>query len=678
MTQEQHVDPIILELVQEGLIAIVSEMRAYLWRTGYSVNIHEAQDFSCALLDDRGRLVAKASEDHVLHIVPVSYCTRLVLEKFEGKINPGDIFLHNDPYTGGTHLNDIAFIRPVFAEGRLVFFVCVRAHWEDVGGMSPGSLSGSATEIYQEGVRLPPIKMFDRGVLNETALELILANVRVPRKSQGDFRAMVGTCELGERKLQALNAKYGTSSVCRSVEQLLVRSEMRKRQAIAAIPDGSYEYEFHLENGGGSPEPIRARVAIIVSGDELVVDFGGSSPMVRGPVNAGPAMAPMMVFASLKAMLDPEGMINAGSMTPVTVRLPEGSYLNASRPAACGGMAEATFSVASAMIGALACMLPDRAVGDLKGAGNNVCIGGMQPDTGGPFLFYEFAAGGTGGVREGDGNNGCRTFLEGDFGSIQPVEVVENECPLVIERSELCQDSGGPGESRGGLGIRRDIRVLVDTASLSYLIDKISIPPFGVLGGSAGGPNKFSVVRDGVELDPAPIPGKVTGYALRRDDLIVTKSAGGGGYGDPVMRHPDLVAQDVAAGYVSEGGARHDYGVVVRGGEVDGQATERARDQMCAEREKVNLVVARRTTEEARQHLCYASEATLARLGAVPGQVVEILNPRGAPLRLWTRVDDVPAGSLAVDEFSLRVVAARPGDARVVRRPRRPPGVLSP
>lgn len=673
------IDPIILELVQERTIAVVSEMRAYLSRTAYSVNIHEAQDFSCALLDCTGQLVAKGPQDHVLHIIPVSTATRLVIERFAGRIAPGDVFLHNDPYTGGTHLNDIAFIRPIFVADEIAFFVCVRAHWEDVGGMSPGSLSGNATDIYQEGVRIPPIKMVDRGKVSEAAFELLMANVRMPDKSQGDFRAMMGTCELGDQKLVEMMDKYGNATVLSCAGRLIQRAELRMRQAIAAIPDGRHEYEFHLENGGGSPEPVRARVAVTVSGDEITVDFAGSSPMVHGPINAGPSMAPMMAFACLKSLLDPSSAINAGAMAPIHVLLPKGSYLNAERPAACSGMAEATFSVATAMLGALAAMLPDRAVGDLKGAGNNFYIGGTQPGTRKPFLLYEFAAGGSGAVRGVDGNNGCRTFLEGDFGSIQPVEVAENECPLLVERSELRIDTGGPGQSRGGLGIDRRIQVLVDEAGLSYIGDKIRIPPFGVLGGDSSGANAFGVIRDGHEFDPAPVPGKVTGYQLKAGDITFSRSAGGGGYGDPLDRDPKQVLLDVAYGYVSECGALDDYGVVLRRfGEVrlrlpehwqvDEAATQSRRRELRANRDELSLVATVDRTSIDGRHVCFAASATIGALGVTAGDPIELLNPTGAPLRLWIEEGTVPLRSIAVDEASLRVLKAISGESRLVRR----------
>jgi N-methylhydantoinase B len=455
------------------------------------------------------------------------------------------------------------------------------------------------------------------------------------------------------------------------------------RQAITAIPDGRHEYEFHLENGGGSPRPIRARVALTVSGDEIVVDFDGSSPTVHGPINTGPSMAPMMTFACLKSLLDPTGAINAGTMAPIRVVLPKGSYLNAERPAACSGMAEATFSVATTLLGALASMLPERAVGDLKGAGNNFYIGGTRPGTDKPFLLYEFAAGGSGAVRGGDGNNGCRTFLEGDFGSIQPVEVVENECPLVVERSELRVDTGGPGQSRGGLGIDRRIQVLADDAGLSYIGDKIRIPPFGVLGGESSGANAFGVIRAGREFDPAPMPGKLTGYRLQTGDISFSRSAGGGGYGDPLERDPARVLQDVAYGYVSERAASDDYGVVLRRHgaarvtlpehwQVDAEATQARRLELRAERESVILVIANRPTSIEGKHVCFAAAETIAALGIATGDPIEILNLAGAPLRLWLEEAIVPAGSIAVDDVCLRILKAAAGETRRARRLRQP------
>jgi N-methylhydantoinase B len=390
-------------------------------------------------------------------------------------------------------------------------------------------------------------------------------------------------------------------------------------------------------------------------------------------------MAPMMSFACLKSLLDPEGAINAGAISPITVELPPGSYLNARRPAACSGMAEATFSVATALLGALAAMLPDRAVGDLKGAGNNFYIGGTHAESGDPFLLYEFAAGGSGAVRGGDGNNGCRHFLEGDFGSIQPVEVVENECPVLVERSELRTDSGGPGTWRGGLGLDRQIRFLSDNASLSYIGDKIQIPPFGVAGAQSSAPNAFGVVRDDRVFDPAPVSGKVTGFPLRSNDIAFSKSAGGGGYGDPLDRAAEQVVLDVAYGYVSKRRARDDYGVVVEcrssdglqlpeEWEVDHDATRALRKRLRNERRKSVLVPATKPTDVGGRRLCFACPTLLREINVTAGDPIEILNPVGAPLRLWIEIDDLPNWTVAVDTLSLRVLGAKFGDRRLLRR----------
>jgi N-methylhydantoinase B len=538
--------------------------------------------------------------------------------------------------------------------------------------MSPGSLSGNATEIFQEGLRMPPIKMVDRGIVNEVALEILLSNDRLSRKSHGDFRAMLGTCVLGETKLQSLAEKFGTRELLAGSRELIAGADRRMRRAISATADGTYEYEFHLENGGASPEPVRARIALTVFGDRISVDFAGSSPTVRGPINLGPAMAPMMVFTCLKALLDPSGPINAGAFNPIEVSLPDGSYLKATSPTACGGMAEAVMSIASVMIGVVASIWPDRAVGDIKGAGNNLYIGGKSPSTADPFVCYEFPAGGTGAFRGGDGNNVCRHFLEGDFGSMQPIEVIESEFPLLVERSSLRVDSGGPGEWRGGLGLDRRIRVLTDNASLSYIVDKLSTGPFGVCGGDAGAPNGVGVIRRGVQFDPGALPGKATAVRLERDDVVFSKCAGGGGYGDPLERDLAAVAHDVEMGYISEIGALHDYGVVLRGGIPDRTATHRSRAKLRGARHFVTLVGSSFRIDSAARHGCLAAEETLVDLGVESGGIIEFVNPSGAPIRLWIEASgNIETGTVVVDAWVARVIGVQNSDAKVwVRVPR--------
>ncbi|MBI4504932.1 MAG: hydantoinase B/oxoprolinase family protein, partial [Chloroflexi bacterium] len=470
-TPAVRVDPITVELVHEGLIAIAREMRANMMRTGYSSIIYEGQDFSCVIVDDRGQLAAKAPADHPLHIFPIPWSVRMVLERFAGDIHPGDVFLHNDPYTGGTHLNDAATIYPVFLDERLFAFTVVRVHWGDIGGMTPGSISGQATEIYQEGVRIPAIRIYERGKPNQAALDLIFANVRGERERRGDFTASLVSCQQAARKLEGMAAKYRAETLRACMGRFIERAEERMRQQIASLPDGTYAYEAYTESTGRALEPLAAHLTLTVHGDEITADFSGSSPQSDGPTNIGPSMAPSGVFTIVKSYLDPTAAVNHGAWRPLHTVAPEGSFLNARLPAACGGMVEARYAVDTAMMGALAAAVPDLATGDNKGCANHLYVGGHDAK-GHFFIFYEYPAGGTSGCNGSDGNNAVRNWQEGDFTTVQPIEAVENEHPMIVERCEMRRDSAGAGRWRGGFGLRRDVRLLAERAVLSVLTDR--------------------------------------------------------------------------------------------------------------------------------------------------------------------------------------------------------------
>ncbi|MBI1846939.1 MAG: hydantoinase B/oxoprolinase family protein [Candidatus Rokubacteria bacterium] len=472
------IDPITLEVVREALSSIVREMRITLVRTAYSSILYEGEDFSCVLMDRQAQIVAMSKGmDHPLHIVPIAWSMRAVRERFGDDIAPGDIFLHNDPYTGGTHLNDVAMIYPMFAGGELFLFPVILAHWADVGGMSAGSLSGRVTEIYQEGVRIPPIKVYERGRPNQAVLDLIFGNMRGPRDREGDFRAMIGTCRKAAERVEALLARYGQPALQACVEALLDRAEARMRARIRALPPGEYVYEAYLEGGRERLEPLRVRAAVRIAGDTVTVDLAGTSPQTAGPTNVGPAMAPTGAFTILKAFLDPGGDINSGAFRPLTVLAPEGTIVNARRPAPCGGMVEVKYCVESAVMGALSQAIDGKITGDIKGGGNHCYVGGPDPRDGGTFIFYEYPAGGTGAFEGGDGSSAVRAFTESDMTTIQPVEAVEQKYPLRVERTALRVDSGGDGQWRGGLGLEREVRLLArPTASSSAAAARSSSP----------------------------------------------------------------------------------------------------------------------------------------------------------------------------------------------------------
>ncbi len=629
------VDRITLEVLRETFSSIVREMRVTLVRTAYSSILYEGEDFSCVLMDGDAQLVSMSKgQDHPLHIVPISWSMKSVREKFGDDIHPGDIFLHNDPYTGGTHLNDVAMIYPLFADGRLFVFPVVRAHWGDVGGMSPGSLTGDATEIFQEGVRIPPIRIVDRGTPNQAALDLIFANMRGPRERIGDFDAMIGTCRKAAERVEALAARYGAPVVRAAVVELMDRAEQRMRRAIGALPDGEYSYESHLESGRVRLEPLSIRARVTVAGETITIDLTGTSPQTAAPTNVGPAMAPTGAFTIIKSFLDPGTDVNSGAFRPLTVITPRGTIVNADPPAPCGGMVEVKYGVETAVMGALAQALDGRVAGDLKGGGNHCYIGGPDPRTGETFIFYEYPAGGTGGFDGGDGSNTVRTWTESDMTTLQPIEAVEQLYPVRIERTSLREDSGGPGQWRGGLGLTREVRILVPSSRLSVLAEKAVLPPFGVCGGAAGATNRFWVRRGDRPIQPSPLPGKVGGFPIETGDVVMMESSGGGGFGDPLERDPARVAADLAEGYVTPAAAEREYGVVWRAGRVDEVATRARRESLRAARPRVRLTPVS-DLDTARGRLVRIDTETARRLGVVPGAIVELVSPRGAPLRAW-------------------------------------------
>jgi N-methylhydantoinase B len=667
------VDPITLEVVREALSSIVREMRITLVRTAYSSILYEGEDFSCVLMDGDAQIVAMSrGQDHPLHIVPISWSMRAVRERFGDDLHEGDIFLHNDPYTGGTHLNDVAMIYPMFTEGELFLFPVVRAHWGDVGGMSPGSLSGRVTEIYQEGVRIPPIRIHERGRPNQAALELIFANMRGPREREGDFRAMIGTCRKAAERVEALLARYGRTTLQAAIRELLDRAEQRMRRRIRELTPGHYAYEAYLEGGRERLEPLRVRATVTIEADSITVDLAGTSPQTAGPTNVGPAMAPTGAFTILKSFLDPGGEINSGAFRPLRVLAPEGTVVNARRPAPCGGMVEVKYCVESAVMGALARAVSGKVTGDLKGGGNHCYVGGPTPGRAGTFVFYEFPAAGTGAYEGGDGNNAVRAFTESDITTIQPVEAIEQKYPLRVESCALRVGSGGPGRWRGGLGLVREVRVLAPDAQLSVLAEKGVLPPYGVCGGGAGAPNRFRVRRGDATIEPSPLPGKVSGFPLLVGDVVIMETSGGGGYGDPLDRDPADVARDVGEGTIGRAIAEAAYGVVFDGEAVDVGATHARRRALGTARIGVDLYPTD-ALDETRVSGIVLSRPTSERLAARVGTVLELVDPLGAPLRLWvSAIADDEDGRGLVSAATLRMLGLGAG-ARVQIRALGPP-----
>ena len=670
---ESAVDPITLEVLTEGLISVVREMRATVFRTARSVAIYEAKDFSCGLFDPATQVIAQ-SEDIGAHVVPLPWSVKYAMEDFGKDLAPGDVIVLNDPYRGGTHLNDVTLIYPVFAGGRLIFFPAVREHWADVGGMVPGSLAGTATEIYQEGVRIPPIKLVQAGVINKAAMDLILANMRVPDERLGDFHAGMAACHTAERRIHELTARYGLETLLECVRINLARSEARMREQIARLPDGEYYYEDYLETfDEGKLDPLLLPLHLTVRGDTLKADFTGASPQVPVPVNSTLAVTAASVFITLKSVLDPTAAINHGSFRPVEVVAPERTIVNVQHPAPAGSHGEIRKRVIAAMIGCLSQVVPELVSGDIHRTSFHNLIGGIHPRTGKEYVHYEWSSGGNGAFAEGDGASAMAAIDWGDLTTVQPSEVLETRFPLTIEWSRLGIGSGGDGEHRGGLGMRRALKLTSGTASYSLLADGAVVPPFGVLGGLAAAPVNSFVVRDGRAMRFAT-PGKVGGFALRAGDVVVIQSAGGGGYGDPLLRPVAAVAGDVREGYVSAARARECYGVVFAAdGAIDEGETAALRAEIKSAR--VELVVSLSNEplyaagRYSRHRIARLNPADAERLGVVADDILELVGKSGPALRAWAVIDPaVAAGSLPLDELGRGIVAVEPGAALHLRR----------
>ncbi|MBU2533093.1 MAG: hydantoinase B/oxoprolinase family protein, partial [Alphaproteobacteria bacterium] len=557
------IDPVTLEVLTQGLITIVREMRATVMRTAKSVAIYEAKDFSCGLFAPDSQVVAQ-SEDIGSHVVPMPWTVQAAMAKLGDGLAPGDVILVNDPYVGGTHLNDVTIISPVFLDGRLIFFPAVREHWPDVGGMVPGSMSGNATEIYQEGIRIPPIKIMERGRINQAALDILMANMRVPEERIGDFEAGIAACHVAETRIRELCERYGVDQLLEAVRIDLDRAEARMRACISDVPDGTYYYEDYLETyPHGQFEPLLLPLALTISGDRMKADFTGASRQVPVPVNSTLAVSAASVFIAVKSIFDPAAPLNQGSFRPIEVIAPEGTIVNVTRPAPAGSHGEIRKRVIATMVGALSQIVPDKVAGDLCRSSFHNLLGGFDTRSGREWVHYEWSGGGNGGFAEADGPSAMAPFDWGDLVTVQPSEVIESRFPLLVEYSELDTDSGGPGRSRGGLAMRRRIRVTAPDARYSLLSDGAIVPAFGVLGGHSGKPLASWVETTEDQVEGFATPGKVGGHLVEEGERVVLRSAGGGGYGDPLDRAPDAVAEDFRLGYISGAAARDVYGVAL-------------------------------------------------------------------------------------------------------------------
>ena len=635
------VDAITLELVQATLNNIVREMRVTLMRSSYAPILYETHDFSCSILDHTGEIVGMYV-DVPHHNFQLVFCTQYLLDKYGEDIHPGDVFYINDPYIGGTHLNDIALLLPVFYQGKLVHFTTARAHWGDVGGLTPGSVSGKSTELFHEGLRIPMVKICDQGTLNEPLLDTFLANVRMPFEARGDFMAQLQTARLGENRIIELYDRYGPETIGACLSTYLHQAETRMRHAIAALPDGTYFAEDYLENSGTNPDPVVVRCKTEIHGDTMDIDFTGTSQQVAGPTNTPYTCSLCGVFNVLKTFLDPGVLMNSGGWRPINVNIPEGTTLNPTWPAPVGGFADIMFGpVQGCMLGVLGQLIPDQLSAALRSGANQVNASGKDPSRGNALWhLFEFASGGWPACKDNDGNLNTYQWDMGDLPTIWPFERMEQIRPLKAQYNDMYVDSGGPGYRRGGLGLKRMWEVTAPTGVISILTSDAILPRPGMSMGYGGALNSITVQRDGKEIPMSDIPGKVSGFPLLQGDCIITLSSGGGGYGDPLTRPIEWVQDDVESGYISLEGARADYGVAIMNRAVDTQATKALREELRDQRVRVSINATEEDIYDAkgRRLLCISREIA-ERLQVTDDSIAEYVPESGLPLRAWIKVD---------------------------------------
>ncbi|WP_331233376.1 hydantoinase B/oxoprolinase family protein [Natronorarus salvus] len=548
--RETGIDAVTLEVIRNACAAISEEMNANLIRTGYSPNIKERRDCSCAVFDSEGKMISQA-ENMPVHLGAMPFSVEAALDRYPPEtLSPGDAVLLNDPFRGGAHLPDLTLVTPVFYEGEIVALAANRAHHADVGGSTAGSVAADSTEIYQEGIRIPPVKLYREGEVSADVMEIVLANVRTPDERRGDLRAQQAANETGRDRLRGLAETYGPDGLEEAITEIQHYAERRMRAEIDRLPDGVYEFADVLDDDGQGTEDIRIEAAVTIDGDSIGVDFDGTADQTEGAINAVFAVTASATYYAVRCVTDPDIPPNDGAYRPVKIDAPEGTVVNASLPAAVvGGNLEVSQRVTDVILGALAEAAPERAIGACQGTMNNVTFGGTDPRTGTPYAFYETQGGGFGGRASGDGMDGVHVHMSNTMNT--PAEVLQTAYPLAVERYELRPDSGGAGEFRGGLGLRRDIEVRGHEASFSLLADRRVHAPYGVHGGGKGGRGDDKLIRDGEERELAA---KST-HRLRPGDVVSIRTPGGGGYGDPADRDPESARRDRELGKVSSNAA---------------------------------------------------------------------------------------------------------------------------
>jgi N-methylhydantoinase B len=571
-------DPIEFELFKNALFGIADEMALTVFRTTYSGVLKDNMDYSTAMFDGAGVLVAQGlTLPGHLGSMPTAMAS--VLGTFADNIHPGDVFIFNDPFRGGMHLPDVFVFKPIFRRSEAggedrIAWACAVCHHTDVGGRVPGSNASDSTEIYQEGLRIPPLKLYERGQRNETLFALIETNVRVPVKVFGDLRAQLAACHIAEAALVELAVRYGNGKLQEYMTELVDYAERMTRAALEELPDGVYDFLDHIDDDGidvGVPIPLK--VTITKRGDSIHADWTGTAKQVKGAINNTLSYTKSATYCGIRSILPQNIPTNEGVFRAISVEAPEGTIANMVLPGACAARGLTGFRMVDCMFGALAKMLPGRVFAASDGGNTGVSIGGYHADRS-PFIYVDFTCCAWGGRPDADGLDG-NSNIYANMAS-QPIEVTESEQPLQITAYEFIRDAMGPGKFRGGAPFRREYKLLAEEAILQVRSDRRDFRPYGLYGGGPGKPSQNFLNPD---QNAQLLPSKLT-MNMKKGDLFRHEVAGAGGWGDPLERDPALVLKDVRNDFVSERAAREDYGVVIAGAVVDEAATGGLRQRM--------------------------------------------------------------------------------------------------
>jgi N-methylhydantoinase B len=559
-------DPVTLAVLQSGLQQVCNEMDLAFVRSAFSPVISEALDRSDGIYHkDTGELIAQGELGLPIFVGTMQFGTQHVIERAKN-LQPGDVYIVNDPYLGGTHLMDVRFVKPFFYKGELFAWLANTGHWPDMGGAVPGGFSANATEVEQEGLRLPPVKLYKGGQLDDEILSIILSNIRIADQRIGDIKAQASALTVGEKRFTALIERYGAEAINQAIVELKSRAAQQMRARIQQIPDGEYHGEAIVDSDGVVDEPLYIDMQIRKQEGELYFDMSKSSPPCLGPMNSVIATTKSSIYLAMKHIF-PEVPINAGTFEPLHIEEPEGTFLYAKYPRPVSGCAaEVSQRIAEAVFSALVNAIPEQLFAAPAGTSGNFCLGGFDPEKQRNYVMYVISGGGYGGNVNGDGlSNGCSTI---GISKTTPIEVMEQYYPVLFDEYSLHEGSGGAGQQRGGFGVNYKVRLRRGTARASMVMDHGRVGPQGVLGGEDGGVNQVRIERSNETYIP-PHLSKDQGIPIEVGDTISVSTPGGGGYGPAWERNPALVQRDVQRGYYTSEQAVERFGVVFEEGKTD-------------------------------------------------------------------------------------------------------------